>query len=115
MKNAIILAVIGTFTLATPVYAQSANDEKIKADVQALDKDNLALKKDQVILDRDRAAKAADKASGNTGKQAVDSVKIGAVQTAIEEKKLEKEIDEKILEHHKNEMIKESTAPADGN
>jgi len=117
MNKIITLAVISTLAIASIAHAQTQNEEAIKADVQALDKDNAALAKDQKTLEKDRAAKADDKANGDTGKQAEDSVKIGAVKTAIEEKKVEKDADEKILAHHKEEMKKDdaSATPASGN
>jgi hypothetical protein len=116
MKKIITIALIGAFVVAHPVLAQTPNEEAIKADVQALDKDNAALAKDQKILAKDRAAKATDKANDDNGKQAVDSIKIGAVETAIGEKKAEKATDEKILAHHKDEMKKDdAAAPASSN
>lgn len=116
MKKIITIALIGAFAISHPAFAQSQNDENVKADVQALDKDNKALDKDQNTLAKDRAAKAADKINDNSGKQAVDSVKIGAVQSAIGEKKVEKDADEKILTHDKNETKKDdAAAPASSN
>jgi hypothetical protein len=112
MKKFIAIALIGAFAVAHPAFAQSQNDEAIKADVQALDKDNAALEKDKDTLAKDRAAKAVDTANHESGKQAVDSVKIGAVDTAIAEKKIEKSVDEKILAHHKEAMKKDDAAPA---
>ena len=114
MKKIITLALISAVAITSPVFAQSQNDENIKSDVQSLDKDNNALGKDQHTLNKNRAAKAADKANDESGKQAVDSIKIGVDKTAIEEKKIEKNADEKILEHHKEE-IKKDDVPASSN
>lgn len=110
MKKIITIALISALGIASPVYAQTQNDENIKADVQALDKDNKALEKDRETLRRDRAAKADDKANDNNGKQAVDSMKIGADKMAIGEKKTEKNVDEKILEHHKDMINQDDTS-----
>jgi len=116
MKKIITLACIGALAVTHPAFAQTQNEENVKADTQALDKDNKALEKDHDTLARDRAAKAADKVNDENGKQAVDSVKIGAVGTAIGEKNLEKDADEKILAHDKAKMKKDdasATPPSD--
>jgi len=118
MKKIITLTLTGVLAIANPAFAQSQNDENIKSDVNAIDKDNAALQKDHDTLARNRAAKAADKANGDYGKQAVDSVKIGANKATIDEKQAEKSADTKILKHHKNEVSEDrgdaqtSTAPA---
>jgi len=112
MKKFLTLALIGAAVISSPVYAQTANDENVKSDVHALDKDNAALAKDHDALANDRAAKAQDKVNGDSTKQAEDSVKIGAVKTAIAEKKAEKGVDKKILRHHKKKMKKEDASPA---
>jgi hypothetical protein len=101
MKKIITIALIGTFSITSPLYAQSQNDENIKTDVQNLDKDNQALQEKNDNLNKDRAAKAIDKANDENGKQAVDSVKIGADKVGIEAKTLEKNMDEKTLADHK--------------
>jgi hypothetical protein len=95
MKKIATLALISVISLSTPAFAQSQNDQDIKSDVGAINKDNAALQKDQNALAANRAAKAADKANGSYGKQAVDSVKIGADQTAIAEKNAETGADKK--------------------
>jgi len=117
MKKIIAITLVSIVAMTGAVYAQSVTDEKVKADVQALDKDNAALAKDRQVLATDRAAKADDKANDDSGKQAVDSMKIGAVKTTIEEKKTERDIDKKILAHDKAEMNKNdaNSAPASSN
>ncbi len=104
MKKIIIIAIIGTLGIATPVYAQTQNDKNIKADVQALDKDNKALSEKRDNLSRDRTAKAVDKVNDDNGKQAIDSMKIGVDKTGIAEKNTEKTVDEKILKDDKEKM-----------
>lgn len=111
MKKIFVIALVSAIAFTVPVHAQTSNDEDVKSDVNALDKDNAALQKDQNTLARDRAAKATDKANGNSGQQAVDSVKIGAVKTAISEKNAEKDVDQKILNHHKAQM--KDSSPSD--
>jgi hypothetical protein len=101
MKKITTLVLIGALAIAPVAMAQSANDENIKSDVGAINKDNAAIANDQNNIAADRAAKANDKANGNYGSQAVDSVKIGANQTAVAEKQTEKDVDKKILKHHK--------------
>jgi len=118
MKKLITFAVISAVAVATPAFAQSKNDEDIKSDVQAIDKDNAAIQKDKDNLANNRAAKTADKQNEDYGKQAVDSVKIGADKAAIAEKKTEKHVDKKILKHHKKKAAQDngdsqtSTVPA---
>jgi len=103
MKKIIPIALITVVgLLASVVYAQTQNDENIKADVQTLDKDNAALAKKQETLKRDRVAKANDKANDDNGKQAVDSMKIGVDKMGIEAKTIEKHMDEKTLAKHKD-------------
>lgn len=100
--------------------ATTAEDhQKIQADLDAIDKDNAALRKDYDALEKDRGEKADAKANGDYGKQAGNSLEIGADKTAIQEKKAEKKVDEKILEHHKNKLAKDqdnldNDAPAAG-
>ena len=101
MKKLATIALIAAVAASTPVFAQSQNDQDIKADVGAINKDNAAMQQDQANLAANRAAKAADKANGSYGKQAVDSVKIGTNQTAIAEKSAETGVDKKVLQHHK--------------
>ncbi len=101
------VALLSAFALAAPVFAQTDvkdDAQNVESDANAVNKDNSALSKDQATLQKNRDAKAADKANGNYGKQAVDSVKIGADQTAIGEKKAEKSVDKKILTHHQKEL-----------
>lgn len=103
MKKVIpIVLITAVGLLASVVYAQTQNDENIKADVQALDKDNAALVKQEETLRSDRAAKANDKLNDDNGKQAVDSVKIGVDKMGIKAKKIEKDMDENTLAKHKD-------------
>ena len=95
------IALTSMFAFAAPVFAQTQNDEAIKADVQSLDKDNANIHSGENTLAHNRAAKAADKVNGDAGKQAVDSLKIGADKAGIEAQKVKKDVDEKILAHHK--------------
>lgn len=100
-KKIAFMAAFCSLALPGMVYAQTQNEENIKADVNALDKDNAALHEQHKKLSQDRAAKEQDKASGSYGKQAVDSMKIGADKAAIGEKETERDIHKKILKHHK--------------
>jgi len=97
MKKVVFVVLAGFFLVATPVFAQTNSD--VQSDVQAERKDNAALSKDQANLAANRAAKAHAKATGSSVDQAVDSVKIGANQSAISEKKTEKGADQQITDH----------------
>lgn len=97
MKKIITIATLSALVLASPAYAQTQNEEKVKLDIQALGKDNQVLANEQHNLSKLRAAKAADKTSGRTGKQALDSLKIGVNQLDIQEKQSEKNSHEKKL------------------
>ena len=108
MHKFITLACIGAITLSTPVFAQTQQDEKIKSDVQAIDKDNAALQNDQQKLAQHRTEKEQDKANGSYGAVAVDKMKIGTVHAAIAEKKAERGIDRNILKHDQDNQTSDS-------
>jgi len=112
MKKFSTLILIGAFSAASPAFADSVQEDRqdLQADINAIHKDNEALRKDLDKLDKDRAAKSIDKANNNYGKQAGDSVAIGADKTAINEKKAEKKVDQKILEHHKKELNEDNAS-----
>jgi hypothetical protein len=111
MKKLITITAITTLMAASSAFADTVpNDQAdVQADVGAIHKDNAALNKDRDSLAKDRAAKADDKANENYGHQAKDSVAIGVDQTAIGEKKVEKNVDQKILNHHQNELDKDQS------
>jgi len=118
MKKITTLTLISAMAIASPVFAQSANDQSIKSDVNAINNDNAAIQKDRQDLNNDRAAKATDSANGSYGKEAVDSAKIGADKAAIAEKQTAKDVNKKMLKHHKKKAASDtgdagtSTAPA---
>jgi len=106
-KTFTLLTVIVGIAIASPTLARSeVQDDKqdIQRDIDAIYKDDIALQKDRETLRNDRAAKAADKANGDTVKQAADSARIGAVLTAIAEKKAERKVDREKLEHDEKEL-----------
>jgi hypothetical protein len=110
-KTALALATAFLFT--AQAYAQSDRQEDrqdIQSDRSAIQKDNQALAKDHMKLNKHRARKHAAKVSGDHGAQAKESVNIGADKAAINEKEAEKKIDQNILEHHENELNKDSSA-----
>jgi hypothetical protein len=106
MKTISTLIFISVFAVTTPAIADSIqeNSQDIQADINAIHKDNEALRRDLDKLEKDRSVKASAKANNEYGKQAEKSLAIGADKTAIEEKKAEKKADQKILEHHQEEM-----------
>lgn len=104
------MALITAVGVVGPAYAQTQTDENIKADVQALDKDNKELIEQRESLSKLRADKAEDKAKGETTKQALDSLKIGVNKMDIEKKEIEKHSDEKALEQHKEDSRQEDAA-----
>jgi hypothetical protein len=100
MKNTTFTALVlaGAFMIAAPAaYAATADD--ISSDNAAISKDNTALKKDHKVTQQNRAAKAADKANDDYGKQAVDSVKLGANHATRDEKTTEKSVDKSIKQN----------------
>ena len=109
MKKIIALSLFALFAMNTAVYAETEAQQDVNSDVNAIAKDNASIAKHKKKLSKHRASKAANKAAGNRGQQAVDSVKIGADKTAIEEKHLEKKADEKMLDHHEKELNEENT------
>jgi len=110
MNKLVTMTLLCTVAFTSPVFAQTANDQDIKSDVGAINKDNTALSKDNADIATDRAKKAADKANGNYGKQAVDSMAIGADKTVKQEKVTEKDADQKILQHHKKKVATDTDA-----
>jgi hypothetical protein len=112
MKFATI-TLVGLFAAATPAWADNIADDArdVQADRAAIAKDNAALQKDQEKLARHRAEKANAEARGDYGNQAAASAKIGADQTAIAEKRVEKKADKKILQHHKEELNEDTASP----
>ena len=80
----------------TPAFADGT-PAGVAVDVSTVQKDNQSLEKTDQDLAKDRAAKAQDKANGNLGKQAVDSVRIGADKVGRSAKQTEKTHDEKVL------------------
>ena len=100
MKKTLVVAAI-LFSIAVPAVAESYVDkaDDVHSDTLAIQKDNTALAYDKQNLKHNRAAKAVDKINGDSSQQAIDSAKIGANQTAIEEKKTEKNVDKRVLNH----------------
>jgi hypothetical protein len=118
MKKITLLTCISALAFSGSVFAQSANDESIKSDVNNINGDNAAIQQDQQKLNQDRAAKNADSANGSYGKETVDATKMGADKAAIAEKQTAKSINQKKLKHHKkkaatdNSDANTSTTPA---
>ena len=96
-------------TMASPVLADDT-PSGVASDVGAIQKDNAALAKDNAELAKHRAEKAADKANGNSGSQAVDSVKIGTDKTKRYEKDQEKGVDQRIMNSDVNGATTKSTS-----
>ncbi len=103
MKKALIIAFAGAVTLSGAAFADTTSSD-IAADKGAIAKDNKAIAKQQGNIAVNRAEKEDAKESGNVLDQASQSVQIGANKAAIEEKKAEKSVDKKILDHHADEM-----------
>jgi len=96
MKNVLVMALVGATLVSGAAFADA---DDVAADKGAIAKDNAAIAKQNDNVAANRAAKADAKATGSTTDQAVDSVKIGANKTARTEKNLEKDVDQKILNH----------------
>lgn len=103
-KFAIIFA--GALVLSTSAFAadRAKEQNEVNADVGAIHKDDAAIAKQKSNLEINRAEKADAKAKNDLAAQAGNSVEIGANKTAIEAKKLEKKVDEKILEKDKEDV-----------
>ena len=101
MKKATLIAVSALFSITLPALAESYADKSqdIQSDQQAIHKDNTAISHDNQNMRDNRASKAADKAKGDSGQQAVDSVKIESNKAALAEKKTEKDVDQRVLAH----------------
>ena len=102
MKKAALIAFSLLLALSVSAVAETAmseNAEDLSADAHAIHKDNQALAKDQKVLEENRAAKASAKANDEPLSQAYHSVKIGANKATISQKKIEKDIDETIMDH----------------
>jgi len=116
-KTITLLAAISGIAMAYTAFADAddvrIDEHAIQRDIDAIAKDDLALQKDRATLREDRAAKAQDKANGDSAKQAVDSTRIGAVLTAIEEKKAERKIDREKLDHDEKELHEDKADAAD--
>ncbi len=105
-----LLTTVAAIAFVSPAFADNevqSDKQDIQADINAIHKDNAALQKDRDVLARDRAAKDADKVNDNTGKQMADSTRIGAVETAIAEKKAERKVDREILAHDQKELTED--------
>jgi hypothetical protein len=135
MRKSTALALIGALAIANPAFARTTAEIEadIKASKEAIAKDEADLQKYEAELEKDRAQKAAAKSNKEYGKQAKESVEIGADKAMIKAKQAEKKIDEKILERDMNKepseaspaagvttskdgtVTKDSTAPKDSN
>lgn len=107
MKKSLTLALIGALAFAPAAFAADTKaelDAKIKADKGAIAKDDAAIAKQDANIEVNRDEKAKAKAEGDVAAQAGNSVEIGANKTAKEAKKLEKKVDEKVLEHHEKKV-----------
>lgn len=106
-KSFVLLAAISGMAI-TPAFADDnavrMDVHAIQRDIDAITKDDAALQKDRAALSKYREAKAQDIQNGDSGKQAVDSTKIGGVLTEIAEKKAERKIDRDKLDHDEAAM-----------
>ena len=100
MKTSLALAFAAAITFAPVAFAETTHED-IAADKGAIKKDDAAIAKQHGNVAVNRDEKAAAKESGNVADQASQSLQIGANKTVIEGKKLEKKVDQKILEHDK--------------
>ena len=118
MKKVALIALLGAACIAAPAFARTAAEIEadIKASKEAIAKDEASLKKYEAELAKDRAEKADAKANDQYGKQAKESVEIGADKAMIKAKQAEKKFDEKRLEHHEKAAREkaEEMAPSSG-
>ena len=69
-----------------------------------LDKDNADIKRRQAQMEQNRAEKARAKAEGNYGRQAYESMAIGANKAAIKGNKVERYVDQKMVEEDREDL-----------
>ena len=100
--------IAGAFMFTAPAFAADLAKEQadVKASEKAIIKDDAAIAKQQGNIEVNRAEKAD--AKNDLAAQAGNSVEIGANKTAIQAKKLERKVDEKILESDKKDVEKAS-------
>ncbi len=98
MKKSIIVFAAGFSLLCGAAFADTTNAD-VSADVGAIKKDNKAIAHQESNIEVNRAEKEAAKKNGNPLDQASQSVQIGANKAVIAEKKGEKKVDSKILNH----------------
>lgn len=109
MKKLTLLALAGALVISSAAFAQTENDQKIKADVDAINQDNADIQRHNADLKVHGDAEATDKANKNYGDQAVDSAKMVGDKAAIETNKATKAAHQKMLKHHKSKAKKDAT------
>ena len=97
MKKLVTISLVSAALVSGTAFA--ATHEDVKADVKAIHKDNAAIEKQDDNIAENRAEKAKAKAEGDVVDQASESAQIGANKTVKAAKKVEKNLDEKILDH----------------
>jgi len=114
MKRYTAMIALAAFAFATPALAKSMEEEKqdVRDSKAAVAKDDAAIAKQQDNIDVNRAEKADAKERGDVANQASQSVQIGANKAAIAEKKVERKVDQKILEKDQKDV--REAAPAAG-
>lgn len=96
-------ALVLSALMASPAIA-AVTDADLQADQRAIAKDNAALARDKARLAHHRAEKAHAKATRNYSEQAAASTKIGADKAAINEKRAERNVDQRIMRHDEDEV-----------
>lgn len=110
MKH-LTLALASTLLLSAPAFAKDYDSnevEKEKAELREsqsdLDKDNADIRRYEKTMQQNRAEKARAKAEGNYGRQARESLAIGANKAAIQSNKAERYVNEKRVEEDREDL-----------
>lgn len=112
MKYIALMILVIAAAFATPLLAKDLAEEKaeLRASEGAIVKDNKAIAKQHGNIAVNRAEKEDAKAREDVVDQASQSVQIGANKAAIAEKKVERSVDQKILEKDKKDVREASPA-----
>ncbi|MDX1975840.1 MAG: hypothetical protein SFT92_09240 [Rickettsiales bacterium] len=110
MKHSLAIALLAATAMSGAALAETTPSDVAKTK-QELRETDAAIAKQKENIAVNRAEKDAAKANNNPLDQASQSVQIGANKTAIEANKLDKKVDQKIL-NHQEKKLEEKNAPA---
>ena len=114
MKKLATIAALSILAITSPALAETTAEanQDVQSDAVAVNKDNAAIAKQNAHAAHHRAVKAKAKADGDVATQAGQSLAIGGNDVAVGEKKVERGVDQKILNHDQGDA---ADATANGN